>query len=331
MIISRTPLRVSFVGGGSDLAAFYATEPEGGAVVSMAINKFVYIAMNRKFDNRVRVSYTVTEDVPHASELHHDIVRNSLKYFGEQRGIEVVSIADIPGKGTGLGSSSTFSVGLANALNAYQHGNDMGRIELAKLGAHIEIDLCDKPIGKQDHYAAAFGGLNFIRFEQAGSVKVEPIIMDLTTMIMLNERLLLFYTGRTRKSSGILESQQDGLLIDEKKRDITRKMAQLARKIAVDLNNNELDKFGEMLHRNWKYKKLLADEISDGEIDLCYQTAIDAGALGGKLCGAGGGGFLLFYALPDKQADVREAMGEMGLNEMPFSAHTRGSEIVWIG
>ena len=329
MILTRTPLRISFVGGGSDLPAF--CDFDSGAVVSMAINRFVYVGVNRKFDDRVRVSYAVTEDVAHGSDLQHDLVRNSLKYFGEQSGIEITSMADIPGKGTGLGSSSSFTTGLINALNSYQSGNEMTRIELAKLAAYIEIELCGKPIGKQDHYAAAFGGLNLIHFDVNGSVKVEPIRIDLNTLISLSSRLMLFYTGRTRASKGILEDQQSGLFLSDAKREATVRMVQLAHTMAEDLNNSRLDSFGDYLELNWELKKGLSDKISDSEIDTWVEAGLSYGAAGAKVCGAGGGGFLLFYALEDKQPKVRETMAKLGLKEMPFMAHMKGSEVLYVG
>lgn len=328
MILTKTPLRISFVGGGSDLPAFCQESP--GAVVSMTISKFIYIAVNKKFDDRIRMSYSITEDVGHVSELKHDLVRNSLGDFGNVSGIEIASIADIPGKGTGLGSSSSFTVGLMSALNVH-HRRKVTKERLASLAAYTEMILCNKPIGTQDHYAAAFGGLNLITFESSGEVNVFPSNIDLKTLILLNSRLMLFYTGRSRASKDILEDQQDGLFASESKRETTKEMAKLAHRMATDLNKNDLSLFGDYLAENWLLKTELSDKISDTRIDTWMEAGLDAGAIGGKIAGAGGGGFILFYAPIRKQPEVRSVMTSLGLKEMEFYFHPHGSEVVYNG
>lgn len=319
MIISRTPLRISFVGGGSDLPAFY--KHEMGAVVSATINKYIYIAVNKKFDNKIRASYRITEIVDDVNDLKHGLIRESLKMAGLDGGIEITSIGDIPA-GTGLGSSSSYTIGLLNALYAYQ-GILLPPDELARKACQIEIDICGKPIGKQDQYAAAYGGMNYIEF-RANRVTVCPV------GYFPNARdFLLFYLGEQRSANGILAVQQELLAADEEKRVVTRRMALLAQQMDIFLRNGYEDKFGELLHQNWMLKKSLAPNISNPQIDKCYEIAKIYGAKGGKLCGAGAGGFLLLYVSPSRQHTVKEALSE--LKQVPFEFEPRGSAIIYNG
>lgn len=325
MIISRTPLRVSFAGGGTDLPAFY--EKEAGAVVSTAINKYIYITTNRKFDDQVRASYSVTEIVPGAEDLKHELIRETLKLVGIGKGIEITSISDIPSAGTGLGSSSTYTVGLLNALYAYT-GRFVGPDRLAHEACRIEIDVCGKPIGKQDQFAAAFGGLQHIRFNPDGGVFADPIICEPRTKERLQDRLLMLYTGVTRAADGILEEQARNTDADEARFATLRMMKRQAEEMKVALEGNCLDAFGELLHEGWELKKTLAEGISNKRIDGWYTTARKHGAIGGKLLGAGGGGFLLLYAHPEQHGIICSALSELRMT--PFKFEQQGSKIIFV-
>jgi D-glycero-alpha-D-manno-heptose-7-phosphate kinase len=327
VIISRTPLRISFAGGGSDLAAFYRHEP--GAVVSTAIDKYIYINVNRKFDGKIRASYAVTEIVDSLGELRHELIREALRLVGPAGGIEITSISDIPSQGTGLGSSSTYTVGLLNALYAFS-GRLAGAERLAREACAIEIDRCDKPIGKQDQYIAAYGGLQYIQFNPDESVFVDPIICSADTRRQLQERLLLLYTGMTRSADEILAEQQANTVRDHDRRDALRAMTRLARSLreALSRDSSGLDILGEVLHQGWLLKRDLASGISNGRIDDWYARARGRGALGGKILGAGGGGFLLLYAPPERHAAIVAALPE--LRPIPFRFEPQGSKIVYV-
>jgi D-glycero-alpha-D-manno-heptose-7-phosphate kinase len=324
MIISRTPLRMSFVGGGSDLPVFY--RKCGGAVVSTAINKFVYVTVNKKFDAQIRVSYSRTEEAKSVEKIKHPLVREAMKQLGIDGGIEITSIADIPSKGSGLGSSSSFTVGLLNALHAFANRHASAD-KLARESCEIEIERCGEPIGKQDQYAAAFGGLNFIRFNPDDSVHVEPIICRRETVEKLQSQTLVFYTGITRRASNVLEQQQSALAGERKKRDVTKKMAGLAQTLRRELQENRATAFGEIIHEGWLLKKTLARGITNGAIDGWYETARKAGAIGGKLLGAGAGGFLMFVAPPEKHEAVARALK---LRRMDFHFESQGSKIIFV-
>ncbi len=325
MIISRTPLRLSFAGGGSDLPAFYRHEP--GAVVSTAIDKYIYITVNTKFDCKIRASYSITEMVDYVSELKHELIAESLKLLGIDGGIEITSISDIPSRGTGLGSSSTYTVGLLNALYAYQ-GNYAGAERLAREACHIEIERCGKPIGKQDQYIAAYGGLQYIQFNPDGTVFVDPIICRPETRNQLFSRLLLLYTGITRSADNILREQSANTEHDEAKRQSLRVMTGLARELRDALHNNDADCFGEILHQGWLEKRKLASGITTGQIDTWYETARQHGAIGGKVSGAGGGGFLMLYAPPGRHREIIQALPD--LQPVPFRFEPQGSKIIYI-
>ena len=282
VIISATPLRMSFVGGGSDLPVFYRRF--GGAVVSTAINQFVYVTVNKKFDERIRLSYSRTEDASSVARIRHPLVREALKMLGINGGIEITSIADVPSKGTGLGSSSSFTVGLLNALHAYAE-HHAGAEQLAREACQIEIDRCSEPIGRQDQYAAAFGGLNFIRFNPDDSVVVEPIICKQQTIEQIQASILTFYTGMTRSASNILQRQQSAMASEKKKQTVMRQMAELAAQLRRDLQANRAAALGEIIHEGWMLKKSLTSGISTDVIDQWYEKARKAGATGGKLSG----------------------------------------------
>ncbi len=325
MIISRTPLRMSFLGGGSDLPVFYRRF--GGAVVSTAIDQFVYVTVNKKFDDRIRVSYSRTEEASSAERIKHPLVRAGMKMLKVKGGIEITSIADIPAKGTGLGSSSSFTVGLLHVLHAYA-GRHAGAEQLAREACEIEMERCAEPIGKQDQYAAAFGGLNFIQFNPDDSVVVEPIICKRQTIEQLQSHLLTFYTGITRGASNVLRQQGRMLAAEKKKQVVMRHLTELAHELRRDLQQNRVSAFGEMMHEGWLLKRSLSPGISTGQIDDWYARARKAGAGGGKLLGAGAGGFLVFHAPPDRHEAIARALPD--LRRMNFRFEPQGSRIIFV-
>jgi len=325
MIISRTPLRVSFFGGGSDLPAFYRRH--GGAVLSTAIDKSVYVTVSRKFDDAVRVSYSRTEEVAHASDVEHPLVREALALLQIEGGIEITSVADIPARGTGLGSSSSFTVGLLNALHAYQ-GRHAAADRLAEESCVIEIERCGEPIGKQDQYAAAFGGFNLIRFEPDGAVQVTKVVCAPDTTAELQRRLLFFYTGVTRSASGLLAEQSANVGRAGAAESATRELASLAGEAFEAICAGDLQPIGAMLDASWRLKRGLASGVSTGLVDDAYAAAMAAGAEGGKLLGAGGGGFLMFLAPAERHDRIRVALG--ALRETPFRFAGQGSKIIFV-
>ena len=325
MIITRTPLRISFAGGGSDLPAFY--EDEQGAVVSTAIDKYIYITVNPKFDHKIRASYSVTEIVESVGEVKHELIRESLRLLGIRQGIEITSISDIPSQGTGLGSSGSYTVGLLNALYAYQ-GHFAGAERLAHEACHIEIERCGHSSGKQDQYIAAYGGLQYIRFNSDGSVFTDPVICCSETRQRLQDSLLLFYTGLTRRANDILTEQSREIRANGDKRASLRRMVGLAYQLHEALGRDDLDAFGEILHTGWMEKRQQTNGISNGQIDAWYEQARQAGAIGGKLLGAGGGGFLLLYADPRRHVNICRALSELRL--VPFSFSPQGSKVIYV-
>src|SRR4051812_48495969 len=304
MIISRTPLRMSFVGGGSDLPSYYRRH--GGAVVSTAIDKYVYVNVNKKFDDGIRVAYSKNEEVASIAQIEHRLVRAALRHLEFAGGIEITTIADIPSRGTGLGSSSSFTVGLLHVLSAFK-GRYMSSEQLARDSCHIEIDVCGEPIGKQDQYAAAFGGLNLIEFEPDDSVVVSPIICERATVARLQADILVLYTGITRSASDVLRQQAAEVSADRHESTL-RRMVELAYVLRDELHKNNLAAFGEILHENWLLKKSLTQGVSSQPIDEWYRAARAAGALGGKILGAGGGGFLMLYAPQESHTAIKAAL-----------------------
>ncbi len=322
MIISRTPIRISFVGGGSDIESFYTHQM--GAVISTAINKYIYIAVNEQFDGRIIINYSKTEIVKEIAAIENNLVREGMRTTRIKGGIHITSIADIPGEGTGMGSSSAYIVGLLNALYAYQ-GKHVTAEKLAQEACKIEISILKKPIGKQDQYIAAYGGFNYIQFKEDGNVYVDHIICLPATIQKLQKRLLLFYTGITRSADPIL-LQQIRQMNDKK--EYMKKMVGLVKELRHDLNNNNLSSFGDILHENWLLKKKLADGITSQKIDDWYALAREQGAEGGKLLGAGGGGFLLVYAKVKDHAKIKSALKD--LKHVPFSFEQQGSKIIFL-
>jgi D-glycero-alpha-D-manno-heptose-7-phosphate kinase len=325
MIISQTPFRISFAGGGSDLPAYYLKH--GGAVVSTAIDKYVYVTVSRKFDHTLRVSYSRTEEVENASKLQHPIVREGMGMLGLQGGLEITSVADIPSRGTGLGSSSSFAVGLMHALHAIE-GRHVSSGQLADEACRIEIEKCGEPIGKQDQYAAAFGGLNYIQFHQDGSVQVDPIVLPSGAREKLNRNMMMFYTGITRSASEILANQSRALSDHGKKAEAMHRMVAYAAELRDALCAGDFDVMGHILHENWLLKQSITEGITSDKIDAWYKSALQAGAIGGKLLGAGGGGFLLFYAPQDKHESIISALSD--LRRIDFALEPRGSRIIFV-
>ena len=324
MIVSRTPLRISFVGGGSDLPTFYRGAPDGGAVVSTAIDKYVYIAINAKFDGRVRASYSITENVDTADQLQHELIREALHLVGIDRGVEITSVSDVPSHGSGLGSSSSYVVGLLAALYMFK-GQSLDAERIARDACHIEIERCKKPIGKQDQYIATVGGLQYIQFHQDDTVTNKPIYyLTKRTTCMLERHLLLFYTGLARASDDILAEQQYNAGHSNETRQYLGQMVDLARQLYTDLSNDNLSTFGDILHQGWQLKKQLAHAVSNPKIDQWYTTARQHGAIGGKLLGAGGGGFLLLYAPPEKHQAIIQILQ---LKVVPISFEPKGVQI----
>jgi D-glycero-alpha-D-manno-heptose-7-phosphate kinase len=322
MIISRTPLRVSFVGGGTDLPDF--SDKHGGAVVSTTIDKWIHVVVARRFEGDVRVSYSRTEIVDSAPAVVHELVRETMKATGIPRGVDVVTLADVPSRGTGLGSSSAVTVGLLNALYAFQ-GVYKSPPRLAEEASEIEIDILGKPIGRQDQYAAAIGGLNLIEFlPNGGGVRVEPVVCPPGTLKHLHRSLLLYFTGRDRAAEQVLEGQgvaiRDGAAVPA-----LQTMRDLAYELRDRLSSGDADAVGELLDRNWELKRSLVAGLSDAEIDGWYDAAREAGAIGGKLLGAGAGGFFLVFSPPERHTAVRRALSH--LREVPFRFASRGTQI----
>ena len=323
MIVSRAPLRMSFVGGGSDLPSYY--RKKGGAVLSTSVDKYIYVTVNKKFDNKIRLSYSITENVSSIQQIKHPIVRNALELLDIQGGLEITSISDIPSQGSGLGSSSSYTVALLHALYMYNR-KGISKEELGRLSSHVEIDLCGDRIGKQDQYAAAFGGLNLIEFNEDDSVVVSPVTCKPETIKKMEESIIVFYTGRTRSASTLLNEQSDNMKQLDK-REGRSKRGSLAYDMRDLLENDDIEPLGELLDHNWQLKRKMAVGISDFQIDGWYKKGILAGATGGKLLGAGNGGFMMFFAPKEKHAKITKAMKD--LQRVPFSFDNGGSKIVF--
>lgn len=321
MIIVQTPLRISLFGGGTDFRPFY--QVEGGAVLTTAIDKYIFITIKNRFDKKLRIGYTRTEVVDRIDEIQHELIREALRKTGITEAIEVTTIGDIPEAGSGLGSSSTVTVGALHAMYTYL-GKIVPAEQLAREACEIEIEVLGKPIGIQDQYIAAYGGLRFIEFQPNGEVLTERLKLTPALLRKLNESLLLFFTGITRKSSSILKEQKTNIHQSISSLRELKRMAYLARE---ELENGNLNIIGEMLHESWNLKKELASSISNGHIDEIYQAARRAGAIGGKITGAGGGGFMLLFCPHEKQDAVREAMSD--LQELPFALEWDGSKVIF--
>jgi D-glycero-alpha-D-manno-heptose-7-phosphate kinase len=323
MVISKTPLRMSFVGGGTDLPAFY--EQHGGAVLSTAIDKWVRVGVAPRFEGDVRVSYSRTEIVDHADDLEHELIREAMRRTGLSRGVEVITLADLPSRGTGLGSSSSVTVGALTALYAHQ-GLQKSSQELAAEACRIEVEVLGKPIGKQDQYAVALGGMNLIEFKENGAVVAEPVVAPDEHMAAFHRSLLLFYTGNPRRDGDQILVGQGKAATSGDNVEQMLEMRDLAYKLRDLIHDGDIEAIGGLLHRNWELKVSSAPGTSTDEIDAMYEKAREAGAWGGKLLGAGGGGFFLLSAPPEAHAGVRRALDDY--REIPFRFAARGAQVL---
>lgn len=321
MIISQTPLRISLAGGGTDLASFYRQEE--GWVISSAIDKYVFVIVKERFDDKIYINYSRKEIVDSVDQIEHNLVREAMRKTRVDHGVEVTTLADIPSTGSGLGSSSSVTVGLLNALYAYQ-GELVTAERLAREACEIEIDILGRPIGKQDQYIAAYGGIRFFRFKPNEEVIVERVDLENSLRRRFGANLLLFFTGKTRSADAILSEQRANT---SSKMELLRGIKQQAAQIRAAIEARQFDEVGKILAQSWQLKKGLASQISNGDIDKMYAQAINAGALGGKISGAGGGGFLLLYCPREKQNQVREALKDY--REFPFFLEKYGSKIIF--
>jgi len=323
MIITKTPFRISFCGGGSDLSSFY--KKYGGCVLSTSINKYMYISIHPYFDPRKTVlKYSQIETVEALHQIKHNIFHHVLNDM-KVEGIEITCTADIPA-GTGLGSSSTFTVGLLHTLYCYK-GKYISKPDLAARACVIEIEKLGSPIGKQDQYAAAIGGFNLIKFHTNGSVSYDPLLLKQDMQKQLEDNLCIFYLGKTRSANEILQEQSNNMNDEEKIKSMI-KMCKLTEQMKISLLENDIITFGEILHESWQIKRKLASNITNHNIDCLYEKAIKAGAIGGKLLGAGGGGFLLFCCPKEKQALLSNTLG---LKPMQFAFDYDGTSVIYVG
>jgi D-glycero-alpha-D-manno-heptose-7-phosphate kinase len=320
MIITQTPLRISFLGGGTDFPDFY--NKYGGCVLTTALDKYVYCIVKERFDKQIYVSYTQKEIVDKVSDLKHDLVREALKITGIKQGLEIAFLSDIPAAGSGLGSSSSVTVGVLNALYQFK-GLSVDARRLAEEACKIEIDILKKPIGVQDQYIAAFGGVQTFEFTRR---KISDNRVNLSEELLddLKNYMMIFFTGRTRQADSILSEQKKNI-VDKNK--ILQQMAQQAKEGRKLLESGKISALGKMLDEGWKLKKQLASKISDPEIDAMYKAAKRAGAIGGKISGAGGGGFLTLFVPSTKREAVRKAMN--GSREMPIGLSHDGSKVIF--
>jgi len=322
VIITQTPYRVSFAGGGTDLPAFY--EREAGAVLSVGVNHHMYVTVSPRFEKTTRVAYTRVEICENIDQIEHQLAREALRLTNLGPNLEITTVGDVPA-GTGMGSSSSLTVGLIQALFAYK-GQVTSARYLAEESCRIEIDVLKKPIGRQDQYAAAFGGVNYMRFNSDHSVDVEPVPCRAETLRELEERTILLYTEKQRDADKILKAQSEGTV---SRFEVLKQMRDLAATMRDTLTGKgDLDEFASLLHEGWLLKRSLGFGISSGAIDEWYEAARRAGAQGGKLLGAGGGGFLLLMAPKDRHEAIREACGRP--REIRFEIDRRGSRVIFI-
>ena len=322
MIIVQAPLRTSLFGGGTDFPAYFLEQ--GGCVLTSAIDKYIFVTIKRRFDDKLRVGYTRAEFVDRVDEIQHELIREAFRITGIDRGVEINTMGDIPSEGSGLGSSSTVTVGALHAMYTLQRRLVTAE-ELATQACRIEIDILGKPIGIQDQYIADYGGLRFFEFLPGnGEVRTTRIELDATTQRQLNHNLLLFYTGVTRQAETILSEQKDNI---RSRAAVLDKMKALAYTACDELRAGNVDAIGELLHESWLLKRQLASKISSDALDDLYATARRAGATGGKIAGAGGGGFLLLYCPPGRQEHLRKELGH--LRELPFNLGQDGSKVIF--
>ncbi|RIK24400.1 MAG: GHMP kinase [Anaerolineae bacterium] len=322
MIIVQAPLRTSLFGGGTDFPGYYLEH--GGCVLTSAIDKYIFVTIKQRFDNKLRVGYTHTELVDSVDEIRHDLIREAFRLTGIDHGVEITTMGDIPSEGSGLGSSSTVTVGALHAMYALKRELIMAE-QLAKEACQIEIDVLGKPIGIQDQYIAAYGGLRFMEFQPGtGEVCTTRIHLDPATKRQLNHNLLLFYTGVTRKADSILSEQRENIRSRES---VLEEMKHIAHTACDKLQQGDVNAIGDLLHDSWMLKKQLASKISNSDVDDLYEIARKAGATGGKIAGAGGGGFLLLYCPPGHQEHLRGQLHM--LQELPFNLGQDGSKVIF--
>jgi len=324
MIIARTPVRISLGGGGTDLASYYCKY--GGFLIAAAIDKYIFITVNRRFEDSIRLSYSKTEIVDKVEEIQHPIVREALKLLGYDGSLEITTIADVPAN-TGLGTSSSFTVGLLNALHTYKRESITAKA-LAEEACKIEIDILGEPVGKQDQYMAAFGGITCLTFAKNGEVTVTPLNISPDIIEELERHIMLFYTGIRRNSADVLSGQNNASQRDDKKViENLHKIKEIGEEAKIALESGNVHRFGELLHTHWQSKKNLSHKVSRPEIDRWYALARQNGALGGKIMGAGGGGFFMFYVEGGK-GKLRQVMRGEGLREMRFKFDLEGSKVL---
>jgi len=321
LIIVQTPLRISLFGGGTDFSSFYMEE--GGCVLSSAIDKYIFVTIKDRFDDKLRIGYTQTEMADEIDQIHHELIRESLRLTKIERGIEITTMGDIPSEGSGLGSSSTVTVGALHAMHTYL-GDLVSTEMLAREACEIEIEILKKPIGIQDQYIAAYGGFRFFDFLPNGDVKSEKINISPEAKRVLNDNFLLFFTGVTRHSSSILKEQTSN--IKDRMTEL-QKIKQMTYQARIDIEEDNFDNLGCLLHESWELKKRLAGTISNGHLNEIYDTARHAGAIGGKITGAGGGGFLLLYVPYEHQSKVRAALNSF--QELPFRLEADGTKVIF--
>jgi len=321
LIIVQTPLRISFFGGGTDFREFFMQE--GGCVLSSAIDKYIFVTIKKRFDTKLRIGYTQTEMVDEVDQIHHELIREALRLTRIDRGVEITTMGDIPSEGSGLGSSSTVTVGALHAMYAYL-GEIVPAERLAREACAIEIETLKKPIGIQDQYIAAYGGFRFFEFLPDGTVKVERVRLSPDAQRALNSNFMLFFTGMSRDSSSILKEQVGNL---KDRFNELREIKDMAGEARCAIEKENFEALGVLLHQSWELKKRLAGTISNGRINEMYETARRAGAIGGKIAGAGGGGFLLLYVPFERQNRVRMALH--GLQELPFRLEADGTKVIF--
>jgi len=321
MIITQTPLRISFAGGGTDFREFW--QEHGGGAVSSTIDKYIHVILKERFDDLIVLNFSRRERVHNVDDIKHDLIRESMRKAGVEKGIEITTLADIPSEGSGLGSSSSVTVGLLHALYSYK-GDLVTAEKLAREACEIELDILKRPMGVQDQYIAAYGGLRAFNFLESGKVEINRVDISPWEHLILSSRLLMFYLNRTRKSSSILEEQKHN--IPNKIKTLCY-MRDMSYDLYKQLKDHNLDIVGYAMNQGWLKKKSLASKVSDPKIDGLYEKALAAGALGGKVAGAGGGGFLLLYVPREKQNSVREQLGH--LRELPFTLEPDGSKVIF--
>ncbi len=319
MIIVQTPLRISFFGGGTDFPGFFLQE--GGCVLSSAINKYIFVVIKERYDDMLRISYTRTEIVGQVDSISHELIREVLRKTGIQKGVEIITMGDIPA-GTGLGSSSAVTVGALNACYALRN-IQIPLARLAEEACDIEVNILKKPIGFQDQYIAAFGGLRLTEFNHDGSVHSQILDLDIEIQRRLSENMLLFFTGVTRKAESILSEQKENI---NSRLPVLRRLKEMVYQARDALCAGQIEDFGRLSHESWQLKKQLANGISNGVMERSYEAAMSAGAYGGKLTGAGGGGCLLLYCPPEKREKVRQALSQ--LQELPFKLEPDGTKVI---